>query len=233
MATANEWSAYIGLREVPTIEAKTIGKVRRSMTSSNGARAGGGTCTTALALRASDRRGWPPLLSPLQSGTSSSGVGLPFRVCLLSFLIPLFALICFPGARRCCLLVLFLCCPDGSEGHARPAHRAEPAGRRRRRPRRGWPRRRPAAGRRRPRRIRRRRTGARRVQRGTGETAERAILIRENPALSRPFPSLPLFIRPLMARRARRALIVAGCSVVRFFHPRQTRSRPIKSLKRL
>ena len=39
VATANEWSAHIGLREVPTIEAKTIGKVRRSMSSSNSARA--------------------------------------------------------------------------------------------------------------------------------------------------------------------------------------------------
>jgi len=107
VATANEWSAHIGLREVPTIEAKTIGKVRRGMTSSDSARAGGGTCTAALTQRASDRWGWCPLPSPLQPGTSSSGAGLPFCV-RHSFLIPVFALICFPRARRCCLLLLFL-----------------------------------------------------------------------------------------------------------------------------
>lgn len=77
MATANEWSAHIGLREVPTIEAKTIGKVRRRDSSSDSAPAGGVTCTAMLAQRASDRRGWALFYFRCSRARAAAALGCP------------------------------------------------------------------------------------------------------------------------------------------------------------
>lgn len=76
VATANEWSAHIGLREVPTIEAKTIGKVRRRGSSESSARV-----AALMRQRQRSKRLIGGLGSSSQSGTSSAaGCPLAFGI---------------------------------------------------------------------------------------------------------------------------------------------------------